>query len=75
MFYQVRANLFFHEEDEAIDFYHDCQIALPKASVINPGTPEQECSVIDFIKCYHDEQPHGSCDAISHEDNCPLSPP
>lgn len=74
MFYQVRANLFFHDEDEAKDFYHDCEVALPKASVINPGTPEQECSTTERIHCQHDELPHEPCFILDHTDNCPLIP-
>ena len=71
MFYQVRANLYFRSEDEAIDFYHDCQLALAKGAVLNPGTPEQECSVIERIHCQHDEQPHEPCYRLDYADNCP----
>ena len=36
MFYRVRADLSFTEWDEANDFFHDCQVALPKAKMALP---------------------------------------
>lgn len=74
MFYQVRAIIFFHSQDEATDFYHDCELALPKGDVMNPGQPDQECGIIDLIKCHHDEFPHEPCEVISRADNCPQPP-
>jgi len=74
MFYEVRANIFFHSEDEARDFYHDCQVALPKGSVVNPCAPNQQCSIIDHLICRHDENPNEACTSLGHEDNCPECP-
>lgn len=64
MFYRVVAILHFTEEDEAKDFYHDCEVALPKAETINPGQVNQEIGTILLSKCHHDEQPVLSCEQI-----------
>jgi len=65
MFFRVRANLPFTNEDEANDFYHDCQVAFPKASIINPGLPNQETRSISLGKCYHDQDPTIPCEVIN----------
>lgn len=74
MIYQVRATLFFDDADEAGDFYHDCENALPKATVVNPLTQNQECSCIELLKNHHDENPPSPCRTIEFDHNCP-SPP
>ena len=61
MLYQVRANLFFDEEDEARDFYHDCQLAFHKAIAVNPDTTNRENSEIELIENHHDEDPNSPC--------------
>ena len=72
MFYQVTATFFFDESDEANDFYHDCAVALPKATVVNPGQPNQECSRVVMLECRHDEHPVQPCEHLQEADNCPL---
>ncbi len=72
MIYEVRATMFFDQENEADDFFHDCQVALPKATVVNPGQENQQCSETDLIKCQHDAHPPKSCTLNTHIDNCPL---
>lgn len=72
MIYEVRAIMFFATEDEADDFFHDCEVALPKATVVNPGQPNQQCSESDLIKCQHDDHPSEPCTLNSHIDNCPV---
>jgi len=67
MFYRVRADLPFTIEDEATDFYHDCEIALPKASVVNPDALNEERGSILLEKCYHDEDPPRPCEVIEQE--------
>ena len=74
MIYEVRATMFFDQEDEALDFFHDCEVALPKSTVVNPGQPNQECSQANLIECHHDNRPPESCDLNEHIDNCPDSP-
>ena len=64
MFYRVIATLAFTIEDEATDFYHDCEIALPKASTINPNQPNIERGTIRMQKCYHDETPTKPCEVL-----------
>lgn len=71
MFYQVRANLLFTSEDEAKDFYHDCELALPKAGAINPLQENAEFSLIELIANNHDEAPTKLCTLIKSADNAP----
>ncbi len=70
MFYRVTADLFFTSEDEANDFYHDCELACPKSSVINPGEANQEQARILLQRCFHNEQPPRDCETI-HAQTCP----
>lgn len=71
MIYQVRANLFFDEEDEAKDFYHDCELALPKGTLINPDQPNLEFSAIELIDNNHDQDPNQPCIIRAFENNFP----
>ncbi len=64
MIYEVRANLFFTSEDEAIDFFGDCQTALGKSVVIHPDEPRAERPQVALLKCYHDEQPTKPCEIM-----------
>lgn len=61
MFYRVHADLPFTDSDEANDFYHDCQVALPKASTIHPGEETEERGTILYEQCFHDETPPKPC--------------
>lgn len=74
MIYQVIAVFFFSDPDEAADFFHDCETALPKSIVVNPGQPDQQCSTADLIHCRHDQQPIEPCSLEQHIDNCPNNP-
>lgn len=74
MFYRVTLNLIFDSQDEARDFYYDGKRALPKAIVLNPCEPNQECSTITLQKCYHDEAEGRDCEIVEQEDNCPVCP-
>jgi len=65
MFKRVRADLPFTQEDEAEDFYHDCELALAKATVINPGQPSEERGFIFLEECHHDEDPPKPCQVIT----------
>ena len=72
MIYQVRANLFFTEKDEARDFYRDCYLALSKSQVLNPGTEAQEAGLTELIANYHDQDPNQPCHVILSDTNEPL---
>jgi len=61
MIYQVRANLFFDDKDEAEDFVRDCQLSMAKAVVVHPDEPNQQGCSVELIKCYHDETPSKPC--------------
>jgi len=61
MFYRVIATLTFTEQDEATDFYYDCQKALAKSQIINPTQLNREVPSISLHECHHDETPHGPC--------------
>lgn len=69
MIYEVTARLFFTEHDEALDFYHDCEIAFLKSQVVNPGAENEEPSIIELIENHHDENPNEPCLALAHRDN------
>lgn len=71
MIYQVTATMFFKDRDEASDFFHDCEVALPKATVVKLGQTDQECSRAVWDECHHDEQPPLPCEVILEIDNCP----
>lgn len=71
MLYQVRANLYFEEEDEATDFYHDCQLAFAKSTLVNPDSENEEASTIELIQNHHDEDPNGACNSVTYRDNHP----
>jgi len=65
MFYEVRATLYFLEQDEAEDFYHDCDMAYLKTMNVNPDTPSTECSIAQLIENHHDESPNAPCVLLS----------
>lgn len=73
MIYEVRARLFFTKEDEAKDFYHDCEVAYPKATDINTDTVASEFSIVELIENHHDEAPTSPCDVT--ERICSYPPP
>lgn len=64
MIYQVRANILFTEEDEARDFYHDCELALAKGTSINPAAENREISLIQLINNNHDQNPNQPCSLV-----------
>lgn len=74
MIYQVRANLFFDIEDEARDFYHDCELAYLKSTICNPDTESAEYGVIELIENHHDDDPNKPCAHIDYETNQPPPP-
>lgn len=71
MIYQVRANILFNIEDEARDFYRDCQLALAKGSNINPDSDNIEISTIELILNRHDLNPNEPCSVILAADTAP----
>lgn len=73
MFWRVHADLAFTVEDEANDFYHDCEVALPKASIINPDERNEERGTILLEKCFHDLNPSIPCHTIK-ENMTPYPP-
>lgn len=74
MIYQVRANLYFNIEDEAIDFYHDCELAYLKSTVVNPGQLEAEYSSIQRILSNHDLDPNQPSVLLESNTNEPPPP-
>lgn len=74
MLYQVRANLFFASEDEARDFLHDCEVALPKSTVVNPNSQNLEFGSIELIENNHDQDPNQPCEILEAKDNHPTLP-
>lgn len=74
MFYEVRATMFFKDQDKALDFYLYCGATLGHAHVVNPGTASQECSSADYILCRHDDHPPEACTLNRHVENSPGLP-
>ncbi len=64
MFKRVTVTLLFTRDDEAEDFYHDCELAMAKATSINLGMPDQEDSYIILQQCYHDDDPSLPCKTL-----------
>lgn len=64
MIYEVRARLLFTEEDEALDFMHDCDLAMAKATSINTEQDNAEFSVYEEIENHHDENPNAPCNRL-----------
>jgi len=71
MIYQVRANIYFDKQDEAKDFFHDCELAFPKGIAVNPGSDNGEYSIIELIENHHDEDPNAPCSLIEIATNEP----
>lgn len=69
MIYQVRANILFTEQDEASDFYHDCELALGKGTKINPDSENAEYSIAELIENNHDTDPNQPCTLLSVHQN------
>lgn len=67
MYYRVRASIAFTDQDEARDFYHDCQLALAKGVTINQGDPNFEPSAILLEECHHEESPLSPCILLTME--------
>lgn len=65
MFYEVRAKLLFTEEDEARDFFHDCELALAKTGFINQGQPNEEWSQTELLENHHDQDPNIPCELLA----------
>lgn len=73
MFYVVDAHMIFDEEDEANDYFHDCEMACSKTAVINPGLPNEERSHVMLHHCDHDQGEVHSC-IPAKEITCPELP-
>lgn len=71
MIYQLRINCFFTDQSAFDDVVDKLDDAKGKMTVVNPGQPDQECSVIEQIKCFHDESPHIPCIELDLWNNCP----
>lgn len=72
MIYEVRARLFFDIDDEATDFYHDCEVAFLKSVSINPDQENAEFATIELIENHHPDDPNEPCILIQHETNQPV---
>lgn len=71
MIYELRIDCFFTDRasfDDVVDKLNDGKDDM---TVVNPGQPNQQCSVIEQIECRHDERPLEPCTWIDQWDNCP----
>ncbi len=74
MIYEVNAKLLFNDTDEAIDFYLDCELALAKATTVNPGQPNTEYSTIEMLISNHDLEPNKPSVILKSSSNHPPPP-
>lgn len=74
MIYEVRAKFLFDKPDEARDFYHDCEVAFPKTTSVNPSQENTEFSAAELIENHHDEAPTAPCHIILQVTNQPPPP-
>lgn len=72
MFYELRVNVFVEHLGDLDDVLDKMDDLKDDMKVVNPGTEQQECSVIDVIENHHDEPPPHPCHELSHWDNCPV---
>jgi len=70
MIYEVRARIFFHQLSDAEDLISKCALAMVDAIVVHPDEPNQEGSLVELIKCFHDETPTEPCVSCG-EIHCP----
>lgn len=75
MIYELRIDVYFTDKDAFDDAVDKLNDGKDQMTVINPGQPDQQCSVIDQIENHHDQSPLKPCHLINHWDNCPLTPP
>lgn len=73
-FFRVTADFLFDDEDEARDFFHDCENTCAKSIVIHEGDPNEERGHATLVDCGHDEDPNSPC-LIIKEIWCPPYPP
>ena len=71
MFYQLRANLFFRDDDAIDDIVDKIHDHFSDAHVVNPGAPNQECSEYQVLVNHHDSDPNEPCFELNSWDNCP----
>lgn len=65
MIYEVRARLLFKEEDEARDFYHDCEMAYPKSTTIHLDDANEEISFAELLENHHEDEPNQPCKILA----------
>lgn len=75
MIYELRVSVFLKDRSVLRDILQELERRKRFMKVVKPGTPQQQCSMIDVIKCRHDESPVEPCTLVSHWDNCPSVSP
>lgn len=71
MLYEVRARLFFNSLVIPQEIKTSLLTVWQHAQVVNPGQENEECSFVDLLNNYHDEDPNKPCQVIFHKDNRP----
>lgn len=64
MIYEVRAHIFFTDENDAKDYMENSLSYLKIGVVVNPDQENKQGCSIELIKCYHDETPTLPCEVI-----------
>jgi len=66
MKYRVRLDLIFDKEEEAMEAFNFLKGRRNLFRTINKGEPNEERSILEIHKCYHDEPEPKPCEIIEH---------
>jgi len=66
MKYRIRLDLIFDEEEDAMKAFNFLKEKRVLFRTIRKGEPNEERSILEIHKCYHDEDPTKPCEIIEH---------
>jgi len=66
MKYRIRLDLIFEKEEDAMEAFNFLKKRRNLFRTIKKGKPDEERSVLEIHKCYHDEEPPKPCEIIEH---------
>jgi len=64
MKYRIRLDLIFDEKEDAMKAFNFLKKKRVLFRTIRKGEPNEERSVLEIHKCYHDEDPTKPCEII-----------
>ncbi len=72
--YELKINAFFRTRAALDDVVKKLETDMGEMLIINQGKPDQQFSVIEQIRNYHQETPNKPCRLIKRWDNSPQTP-